>query len=807
MGSDLKEMKYRRRIGLDERAQCSEQRALDWHALKQDPVELLRKLDELREQITRTCQIVEPPREHRRAGRRALSLLPENPEPPPMPGYHRSRYGGGRYGHGLPPSPYEPLRPEIGERYSRQSSGRYRQYQGRQWDGCGVGHGNYNPSYTCSCPHCLHGQRTAPQEEHIPMARYFAGQHECYRFERSPSVSSDYDRRSVASSLYSHRSVSKKRAEYFRKKAEHLCRPVYGAAPFVVCSSCYQLLQVPMEKCMGRNRLQCGSCSQIVSLKREEKVIPFSPSASFCVPKIEQGSNDQTRRDFEHQLNEFANSAFYNLNEHSSMQINIDFGDDHSVSSSISHDRTEKGCGSSRSIQLKTDGLLLSPSRSGDIESPKDILCERDAECQVEPSDARVSPCSPVLEDKLVDPLCSQEKDNNSEDLGMANISDVNCKGEHKVNDDDDGSLSMGSEQKRKECDEDSLVDESMCKTHEQKSKDDHSSPEDVSKTHEFDSTKDNISSAVDGNEKHEFESKKDDTNSLEGESLNKEHEQKSKEDENSGLEGENVKKGFDKNNKESENSALEDANAPLEDTRNASDAASLSEISEEKKTEEENGSLDQPFVEDGNAFAESGGSSFNERTNSGFSRGSSETALEEDQPSTGKSGDSSFFAGFLKKGFKDLSLFNQSMDSVKVSINGHPISERALKKAEKKAGPVEPGSYWYDYRAGFWGVMGRECIGIIPPFIREFNYPMASSCASGDSGVFVNGRELHQRDLDLLVGRGLPRISGKSYSVEISGNITDEETGKKLRSLGKLAPTIEKLKRGFGMHVPEEFR
>ena len=166
---------------------------------------------------------------------------------------------------------------------------------------------------------------------------------------------------------------------------------------------------------------------------------------------------------------------------------------------------------------------------------------------------------------------------------------------------------------------------------------------------------------------------------------MNKEHEQKSKEDENSGLEGENVKKGFDKNNKESENSALEDANAPLEDTRNASDAASLSEISEEKKTEEENGSLDQPFVEDGNAFAESGGSSFNERTNSGFSRGSSETALEEDQPSTGKSGDSSFFAGFLKKGFKDLSLFNQSMDSVKVSINGHPISERALKKQRKK--------------------------------------------------------------------------------------------------------------------------
>jgi len=78
----------------------------------------------------------------------------------------------------------------------------------------------------------------------------------------------------------------------------------------------------------------------------------------------------------------------------------------------------------------------------------------------------------------------------------------------------------------------------------------------------------------------------------------------------------------------------------------------------------------------------------------------------------------------------------------------------------------------------------------ILQPFIKEFHYPMARNCAGGDTGVFVNGRELCQRDLDLLVGRGLPRTSGKSYYIEISGNITDEATGKKLRSLGKLAPT-----------------
>jgi len=77
-----------------------------------------------------------------------------------------------------------------------------------------------------------------------------------------------------------------------------------------------------------------------------------------------------------------------------------------------------------------------------------------------------------------------------------------------------------------------------------------------------------------------------------------------------------------------------------------------------------------------------------------------------------------------------------------------------------------------------------------LQPFIKEFNYPMPKNCAGGNTGVFVNGRELHQKDFDLLVGRGLPRIPGKSYSVEISGNVIDDTTGTKLRGLGKLAPT-----------------
>lgn len=77
-----------------------------------------------------------------------------------------------------------------------------------------------------------------------------------------------------------------------------------------------------------------------------------------------------------------------------------------------------------------------------------------------------------------------------------------------------------------------------------------------------------------------------------------------------------------------------------------------------------------------------------------------------------------------------------------------------------------------------------------LQPFIEEFNYPMSRSCSSGNTGVIVNGRELHQKDLDLLIGRGLPPTEGGSYIVEISGKVWDEATGEELDSLGKLAPT-----------------
>ncbi|KAE8733277.1 Detected protein of unknown function [Hibiscus syriacus] len=100
-------------------------------------------------------------------------------------------------------------------------------------------------------------------------------------------------------------------------------------------------------------------------------------------------------------------------------------------------------------------------------------------------------------------------------------------------------------------------------------------------------------------------------------------------------------------------------------------------------------------------------------------------------------------------------------------SVHGHHIPEGVVKKAEKMAGTFLPGQY------------------------------------CGTTGVYVNGRELDQKDLDLLASSGLPTDRNRSYVVEISDRVLDEDTGEELESVGKLAPTAEKAKRRFGMKAP----
>lgn len=84
------------------------------------------------------------------------------------------------------------------------------------------------------------------------------------------------------------------------------------------------------------------------------------------------------------------------------------------------------------------------------------------------------------------------------------------------------------------------------------------------------------------------------------------------------------------------------------------------------------------------------------------------------------------------------------------------------------------------------WAIL----VVLMQPFIKEFSHPMPDNCGAGNTSVLVNGRELHERDLDLLSRRGLPREKNRSYIVDISGRVLDGDSGEELKSLGKLAPT-----------------
>lgn len=779
MASEAKEMKYRRRgrvPGPPEHGQRSDRSgALDWAALKHDPAELLRKLDEVRDQITRSCELMgpPPPDRHRAMSRRTVSLRPSYAEPPHAagraPDHYRSRYAD-RNRTSLPPSSYDHRSQRSvpdDEAYARQPF-RQQYYHEGQRESHGFGHGRRHHS-SCQCAHCLQSQRApvvAPPKDHVPMARYFAGQGS-FRFDRSQPISSELDRRSVASSLYSHLSVSKRRVEYFRKKADKFCRPTRGAAPFLVCTSCSHLLQLPQGKFAGRKKdqVQCGSCSEIIALEpKQVKVHPVITPPSFPVSKgvRSKGSSHRDTKSsgwYQHQDDD-------NFNFYKPQAQKKDFADNMSPSSTASYGRTDSEHGSNRSVQLKS----VPASRSRFSNDPKDILCQGDTGGQVEASgQCTVSPQGPILVDKQMDPFSSQwkEKDYSGGNQITRKECDINTKSDYEANARGE-SLGRKCIQKSKEGRKGGFEDEfSNGRTHGQKGR--HG----------------NTDSPEDGIVGNKYKHKADDVviSSLEDKDMSIKYEH------NGSFRFEELSKRDEKCNKKDDNNILE-----LE---------SIARGCEQDRIKDDCGKLLHSDSRNGNTVAKNY-SSVNEHKNSS-SLVSSVAEVDEIQSSVGKNGDSSFFTGFLKKGLKDLSLFNQSVDSAKVYINGHPISERALRKSEKKVGPVGPGSYWYDYRAGFWGVFGQECRGIIPPFIKEFNYPMPKNCAGGSTGVFVNGRELHQKDFDLLVGRGLPRIPGKSYSVEISGSVIDDTTGTKLRGLGKLAPTIEKMKRGFGMHVPEE--
>ena len=103
------------------------------------------------------------------------------------------------------------------------------------------------------------------------------------------------------------------------------------------------------------------------------------------------------------------------------------------------------------------------------------------------------------------------------------------------------------------------------------------------------------------------------------------------------------------------------------------------------------------------------------------------------------------------------------------VYVNYVRISDEdvaAMESAWKTA--VQDGRYWYDSACGAWGVEGGPCAGFMRAGI-PIGGALMPNASGGDTGVFINGRELHR--LDVMALRRLGPVLPGRYWVDGYGN------------------------------------
>ncbi len=104
------------------------------------------------------------------------------------------------------------------------------------------------------------------------------------------------------------------------------------------------------------------------------------------------------------------------------------------------------------------------------------------------------------------------------------------------------------------------------------------------------------------------------------------------------------------------------------------------------------------------------------------------------------------------------------------VIINGVRLSDEKAKALEKQYGVrIFPGDYWYDKMCGAWGFRGGPAAGFILPFL-DLGGPLQANASNGNTGVFINGRELHI--LDVVALQQITPVYRGRYWVDAQGNI-----------------------------------
>jgi hypothetical protein len=109
------------------------------------------------------------------------------------------------------------------------------------------------------------------------------------------------------------------------------------------------------------------------------------------------------------------------------------------------------------------------------------------------------------------------------------------------------------------------------------------------------------------------------------------------------------------------------------------------------------------------------------------------------------------------------------------VIVNGVVLDHMTLSMLASAYNRQLPrGRYWYDPATGFWGYEGAPVAGITLSGL-DFGARLRADASAGDTGVFLNGRELPRPELySFAVLLGVLPPPGHYY-LDAAGNLADE--------------------------------
>lgn len=108
-----------------------------------------------------------------------------------------------------------------------------------------------------------------------------------------------------------------------------------------------------------------------------------------------------------------------------------------------------------------------------------------------------------------------------------------------------------------------------------------------------------------------------------------------------------------------------------------------------------------------------------------------------------------------------------------RVVVNRVRIPEQELRGFEQRwRTQVRDGNYWYDRVSGAWGLEGGPTAGWIMSGLT-LGGTLRADASGGNTGVFVNGRELHLMDVQALMQ--IVQVQRGRWWVDAQGNFGPE--------------------------------